>query len=168
MLRFLLVVPEYLYMVKGQPVLFRLNLHVVMVPRNIVEGQKMVFRLFGLYACMATCNRWLEVSVCPLPYTSTLERLGEILVLRPVGITLCQQLPILWWLRLYSYIEKGHIRRNLSAAACMDYTSPPMGQLFEARRAEFWTIGEISECKPYMSQRLDSLRRALFLYKSTA
>ena len=73
----------------------------------------------------------------PLPYTSTLERLGEILVLRPVGITLCQQLPILWWLRPYPYIQKSHIRRNLSAATYMNYTSPPMGQLFEARRAEF-------------------------------
>ena len=62
--------------------------------------------------------------------------------------------------------KSEHFRRNLSAAACMDYTSPPMGQLFEARRAEFWTIGEISECNSYMSQRLDFLRRSNFMYKA--
>ena len=82
----------------------------------------MVFRLVGLYACMDACNRWLEVLVCSLPHTSTLERLGEILVLRPVGITLCQQLPILWWLNLYSYIQKGHDEENLSVATYMNYT----------------------------------------------
>ena len=131
-----------------------------------MDGQKVVFRLFGLYACMAACNRWLEVSVCPLPHTSTLERLGEILVLRPVGITLCQQLPILWWLRLYSYIEKGHIRRNLSAAACMDYTSPTTARMSEPRSgASCRAVVEISECNSYTLQRLDSLRRDLFVFK---
>ena len=42
----------------------------------------------------------------------------------------------------------------------LDYTSPAMGQLFEARRAEFWTIAEISECKADALQHLDSLRRS--------
>ena len=53
----------------------------------------MGFRLFGLYACMAACNRWVQVLAdSPLPFTSTLERLGEFLALRHVWITLRQQL----------------------------------------------------------------------------
>ena len=30
-------------------------------------------------------------------------------------------------------VTAGTIGRNLSAAACMDYTSPPMGKLIEPR-----------------------------------
>ena len=38
------------------------------------------------------------------------------------------------WRRVHA---SGTFSRNLSAAVCGNYTSPPMGQLFEARRAEF-------------------------------
>ena len=68
--------------------------------------------------------------------------------------------------RPYPYIQKGHIRRNLGAAACMDYTSPTTARMSEPRSgASCRAVVEISECKPYMSQRLDSLRRDLFVYK---
>ena len=51
------------------------------------------------------------------------------------------------------------IRRNLSAAACMDYASPATAQMSEPRTgASWWAVAEISECNSYMSQHLDSLR----------
>ena len=51
------------------------------------------------------------------------------------------------------------IRRNLSVAACMDYASPATAQMSEPRPgASCWAVAEISECNPYMSQHLDSLR----------
>ena len=48
------------------------------------------------------------------------------------------------------------IRRNLSAAACMDYASPATAQMSEPQSgASCWAVAEISECNPYMSQHLD-------------
>ena len=65
--------------------------------------------------------------------------------------------------------RKGHIRRNLSAAACMDYTSPTTARMSEPRSgASCRAVVEISERNPYMPQRLDSLRRDIFLFKGTA
>ena len=59
--------------------------------------------------------------------------------------------------------KKGHIRRNLSAAACMDYTSPTTARMSEPRTgASCRAVVEISECNSYASQRLDSLRSDLF------
>ena len=50
------------------------------------------------------------------------------------------------------------IRRNLSAAACMDYASPATAQMSEPQSgASCWAVAEISECNSYMSQHLDSL-----------
>ena len=49
------------------------------------------------------------------------------------------------------------IRRNLSAAACMDYASPATAQMSEPQSgASCWAVAEISECNSYMSQHLDS------------
>ena len=57
------------------------------------------------------------------------------------------------------------IRRNLSAAACMDYASPATAQMFEPRTGvSCWAVAEISECNPYMSQHLDSLRVSTLTY----
>ena len=57
------------------------------------------------------------------------------------------------------------IRRNLSAAACMDYASPATAQMSEPRAgASCWAVAEISECNPYMSQHLDSLRVSTLTY----
>ena len=51
----------------------------------------------------------------------------------------------------------GTFRRNLSAAAWMDYTSPATAQMSEPRTgASCWAVAEISECNSYMSQHLDS------------
>ena len=51
----------------------------------------------------------------------------------------------------------------------MDYASPTTARMSEPRAgASCRAVVEISECKPYMSQRLDSLRRDLFLFKGTA
>ena len=113
---------------------------------------------------------WIGTELAgPAPYTNTLERLGEILVLQRVWITLRQQLPGLWQLRLYPLYKKGTFRRNLSAAACMDYTSPTTARMSEPRSgASCRAVVEISECNSYMSQRLDSLRSDFFIYKSTA
>ena len=59
--------------------------------------------------------------------------------------------------------EIGTFRRNLSAAACMDYTSPTTARMSEPRSgASCRAVVEISECNSYMSQHLDSLRRDLF------
>ena len=58
----------------------------------------------------------------------------------------------------YTHIT-GTFRRNLSAAAWMDYTSPATAQMSEPRTgASWWAVAEISECNSYMSQHLDSLR----------
>ena len=57
------------------------------------------------------------------------------------------------------------IRRNLSAAACMDYASPATAQSPPPRTgASCWAVAEISECNPYMSQHLDSLRVSTLTY----
>ena len=62
--------------------------------------------------------------------------------------------------------RKSHIRRNLSAAACMDYTSPTTARMSEPRTgASCRAVVEISECNSYMSQHLDSLRSDLFLFR---
>ena len=65
------------------------------------------------------------------------------------------------------YMEwNWNIRRNLSAAACMDYTSPTTARMSEPRSgASCRAVVEISECNSYMPQRLDSLRRDMFLFK---
>ena len=82
---------------------------------------------------------------------------------------LFQQLHELWQLSLSSYTQKSHIRRNLSVAACMDYTSPTTARSPPPRSgASCRAVVEISECNSYMSQRLDSLRRDFFLFKGTA
>ena len=61
-------------------------------------------------------------------------------------------------------VENQNIRRNLSAAACMDYTSPTTARMSEPRPgASCRAVVEISECKTYTSQHLDSLRRDLFI-----
>ena len=66
-------------------------------------------------------------------------------------------------------ISAGMIGRNLSVAACMDYTSPTTARMSEPRLgASCRAVVEISECNSYMSQRLDSLRRDFFVYKGTA
>ena len=50
----------------------------------------------------------------------------------------------------------------------MDYTSPTTARMSEPRSgASCRAVVEISECNSYMSQRLDSLRRDLFIYKGT-
>ena len=55
--------------------------------------------------------------------------------------------------------EIGTFRRNLSAAACMDYTSPTTARMSEPRSgASCRAVVEISECNSYTSQRLDSLK----------
>ena len=52
----------------------------------------------------------------------------------------------------------GTFRRNLSAAAWMDYTSPATAQMSEPRTgASCWAVDVISECNSYMPQHLDSL-----------
>ena len=57
------------------------------------------------------------------------------------------------------------IRRNLSAAACMDYASPATAQSPPPRTgASCWAVAEISECNPYMSQHLDYLRVSTLTY----
>ena len=62
----------------------------------------------------------------------------------------------------------GSFRRNLSAATCMDYTSPTTARMSEPRSgASCRAVVEISECNPYTSQHLDSLRRDFFLFKGT-
>ena len=59
--------------------------------------------------------------------------------------------------------EIGTIRRNLSAAACMDYTSPTTARMSEPRPgASCRAVVGISECNSYTLQRLDSLRRSDF------
>ena len=64
----------------------------------------------------------------------------------------------------YTHIT-GTFRRNLSAAAWMDYTSPATAQMSEPRTgASCWAVAEISECNPYMSQHLDSLRVSTLTY----
>ena len=48
----------------------------------------------------------------------------------------------------------------------MDYTSPTTARMSEPRSgASCRAVVEISECNSYMLQRLDSLRRDLFLFK---
>ena len=48
----------------------------------------------------------------------------------------------------------------------MDYTSPTTARMSEPRSgASCRAVVEISECNSYMPQRLDSLRRDLFLFK---
>ena len=60
--------------------------------------------------------------------------------------------------------KSEHFRRNLSAAACMDYTSPTTARMSEPRPgASCRAVVEISECKTYTSQHLDFLRRSDFL-----
>ena len=59
--------------------------------------------------------------------------------------------------------EIGTFRRNLSAAACMDYTSPTTARMSEPRSgASCRAVVGISECNSYTLQRLDSLRRSDF------
>ena len=51
----------------------------------------------------------------------------------------------------------------------MDYTSPTTARMSEPRSgASCRAVVEISECNSYMSQRLDSLRRDIFIFKGTA
>ena len=67
---------------------------------------------------------------------------------------LFQQLPILWWLRLYSYIEKGHDEENLSVATYMAYTRlfqqlPDNSPLHGAQTF----VQLLAKRNPYMPQR---------------
>ena len=65
--------------------------------------------------------------------------------------------------------EIGTFRRNLSAAACMDYTSPTTARMSEPRSgASCRAVVEISECNSYMSQSLDSLRRDFFILRDVS
>ena len=70
------------------------------------------------------------------------------------------------WLLLALKAGLKTFRRNLSAAACMDYTSPTTARMSEPRSgASCRAVVEISECNSYASQRLDSLRSDFFLFK---